>query len=191
MARCICMFTTGKAMQTAVSTFRFKPRAFAAGVLLASALSAALVQAPAWADTAPVWSTTAVAAASPTSCAQCGVVEAVTTQPRGDGSSSGLGAAAGAALGGWLANQFGSGDGKNFATILGMLGGTWAGNMLEKQFRQGTAFRIDVRMPDGSLRSIDHSSSLPVGSVVRVDGNSLSPVVPTEAETPGAVHTSV
>ncbi len=189
MARCICMFTTGKAMQTAVSTFRFKPRALAAGVLLASALSG--VQAPAWADTAPVWTASAVAVAGPVACAQCGVVEAVIAQPRGDGTSSGLGAAAGAALGGWLANQFGSGDGKNFATILGMLGGTWAGNMLEKQFRQGTAFRIDVRMPDGSLRSIDHSSSLPVGSVVRVDGNSLSPVVPTEAETPGAVHTSV
>jgi outer membrane lipoprotein SlyB len=122
-------------------------------------------------------------------CAQCGVVEAVTAQPRGDGSSSGLGAAAGAALGGWLANQFGSGDGKNFATILGMLGGTWAGNMLEKEFRQGTAYRIDVRMADGSLRSLDHRSSLPVGSAVRVDGNSLTPVTPAETATPSAVNT--
>jgi outer membrane lipoprotein SlyB len=185
------MSTTGKAMQTAVSTFRFKPRALAAGVLLASALSG--VQAPAWADTVPVWTASAVTVAGPAVppavCAQCGVVEAVTAQPRGDGSSSGLGAAAGAALGGWLANQFGSGDGKNFATILGMLGGTWAGNMLETEFRQGTAYRIDVRMADGSLRSLDHRSSLPVGSAVRVDGNSLTPVTPAETATPSAVNT--
>jgi outer membrane lipoprotein SlyB len=189
MKRCICMSTTGKTMQTVVSTFRFQPRTLAAGVLLASALSG--VQAPVWADTAPVWTASAMAVAGPAACAQCGVVETVTAQPRGDGTSSGLGAAAGAALGGWLANQFGSGDGKNFATMLGMLGGTWAGNMLEKEFRKGTAYRIDVRMPDGSLRSIDYSSSLPVGSVVRVDGNSLTPVNPSEIDTPGAVHTSV
>lgn len=185
------MSTTGKAMQTVVSTFRFQSRALTVGVLLAGALSAALAQTPAWADAAPVWTASAVPVAGPAACAQCGVVEAVIAQPRGDGTSSGLGAAAGAALGGWLANQFGSGDGKNFATILGMLGGTWAGNMLEKQFRQETAYRIDVRMPDGSLRSIDHSNSLPVGSVVRVDGNSLTLVTPTETATPGAVHTSV
>ncbi len=185
------MSTTGKAMQTAVSSSCFKPRARVAGVLLAGALSCVAVQVPAWADTAPVWTASAVTVAGPAACAQCGVVEAVTVQPRGDGTSTGLGAAAGAALGGWLANQFGSGDGKNFATILGMLGGTWAGNMLEKEFRQGTAYRIDVRMPDGSLRSVDHRNSLPVGSVVRVEGNILTPVVPSETDPSGAVHTSV
>ncbi len=185
------MSTTSKTMQTVVSTVSFKPRALAAGVLLAAALCG--VQAPAWVESEPQWTTRVVTvagpAAGPAVCAQCGVVEAVTAQSKGDGTSTGLGAAAGAALGGWLANQFGSGDGKNFATILGMLGGTWAGNMLEKQFRQETAYRIDVRMPDGSLRSIDHSSSLPVGSAVRVDGNSLTPVIPAETATPGAVNT--
>jgi hypothetical protein len=63
--------------------------------------------------------------------------------------------------------------------------------MLEKEFRQGTAYRIDVRMPDGSLRSVDHRNSLLVGSLVRVEGNILTPVVPSETDPSGAVHTSV
>jgi outer membrane lipoprotein SlyB len=119
------------------------------------------------------------------------VVEAVTPVQREGGSASGLGAAAGAVLGGWLANQMGSGDGKNLATILGMLGGTWAGNMLEKQLRQDTGYRIDIRMADGSVRSLDHSSALPVGSVVRVDGNAITLVTPSESDAANGVRTSV
>lgn len=184
------MFTTGRTMQSVFKPFLSSPRAMAAGVLLAGALaqSAAWAEAPGWqGGPALVASVQSTAAA----CAQCGVVEVVTPVQHGGGSASGLGAAAGAVLGGWLANQFGSGDGKNLATILGMLGGTWAGNMLEKQLRQDTSYRIDVRMADGSLRSVDHSSALPVGSAVRVDGNSVTVLVPGETETTGGVHTSV
>lgn len=162
----------------------------AMGVLLASAM----VQLPAWAE-APVWQGSSPLMVSMQStaaaCAQCGVVEAVTPVQRDGASASGLGAAAGAVLGGWLANQFGNGDGKSLATILGVLGGTWAGNMLEKQFRQDAGYRIDVRMADGSLRSVDHSSAFPVGSAVRVDGNSVTLVVPSETDAVTGVHTSV
>ena len=38
---------------------------------------------------------------------------------------SGLGAAAGAAQGSWIANQVGGNDGKTIATIVGLLGGMW------------------------------------------------------------------
>jgi outer membrane lipoprotein SlyB len=184
------MFTTGRVMKSVFKPLLLGPRAVAAGVLLAGAL----VQPPAWAEV-PVWQGASALVSSiqstATACTQCGVVETVTPVQRDGGSASGLGAAAGAVLGGWLANQFGNGDGKNLATILGMLGGTWAGNMLEKQFRQDTSYRIDVRMADGSLRSVDHASALPVGSAVRVDGNSVTLVVPSETDTPNGVHTSV
>lgn len=184
------MFTTGHAMQSVSKPFLLLPRVSAAGVLLASAL----VQQPAWAE-APDWQGRAVQIASsqssPVVCAQCGVVQAVTPVQREGGSASGLGAAAGAVLGGWLANQMGNGDGKSLATILGMLGGTWAGNMLEKQLRQDTGYRIDVRMADGSMRSADHSSAIPVGSVVRVEGNTVTLIAPSETDPVNGVHTSV
>ena len=184
------MFTTGHAMQSDSKPFLLFPRVTVAGVLLAGAL----VQPPAWAES-QAWQGGAARVASSqrtlVACTQCGVVEAVTPVQRDGGSASGLGAAAGAVLGGWLANQMGNGDGKSLATILGVLGGTWAGNMLEKQFRQDTSYRIDVRMADGSVRSVDHSSAMPVGSVVRVDGNSVTLVTPSEADSASGVHTSV
>lgn len=166
------------------------PRVAVVGVSLASVL----LQQPAWAE-APAWQGGAARPASIQStsvvCAQCGVVEAVTPVQRDGGSASGLGAAAGAVLGGWLANQMGNGDGKSLATILGVLGGTWAGNLLEKQLRQDSSYRIDVRMADGSVRSVEHSSAIPVGSVVRLDGNSVTQVTPGETDTTNGVHTSV
>lgn len=177
-------------MQSVSKPFLLFPRVAVAGVLLAGAL----VQQPAWA-VSPSWQAGAAPVAggqsTPAGCTQCGVVEAVTPVQREGGSASGLGAAAGAVLGGWLANQMGSGDGKNLSTILGVLGGTWAGNMLEKQLRQDTGYRIDVRMADGSVRSLEHSSALPVGSVVRVDGNAVTLVTPSETDAAKGVHTSV
>jgi len=165
-------------------------RVAVAGVLL----TCALVQLPAWAES-QAWqggtTRVAISQSMPVVCAQCGVVEAATPVQRDGGSASGLGAAAGAVLGGWLANQMGNGDGKSLATILGMLGGTWAGNMLEKQLRQDTGYRIDVRMADGSVRSVDHASALPVGSVVRVDGNMVTLVAPSATDPVNGVHTSV
>jgi len=184
------MFTTGHAMPSVSKPFLLFPRLAVAGVLLASALA----QQPAWAES-PAWqegaSRAAISQGTPVACAQCGVVEAVTPVQRDGGSASGLGAAAGAVLGGWLANQMGNGDGKSLATILGMLGGTWAGNMLEKQLRQDTGYRIDVRMADGSVRSVDHSSALPVGSAVRVDGNTVTLVTPSDTDTANGVRTAV
>lgn len=175
-------------MKSSCKSLVLGSRAAAGGLLLACAL----VQAPAWAE-APSWRSDPQVASVPKAaplCAQCGVVEAVTPAKADAGNPSGLGAAAGAFLGGWLANQMSTGEGKNFATILGMLGGTWAGNMLEKQFRQGSAYRIDVRMADGSLRSVDHSSALPVGSTVRVDGNSVTPAAPDGTPAPTAERTA-
>ncbi|WP_296509989.1 glycine zipper 2TM domain-containing protein [Rhodoferax sp.] len=108
-------------------------------------------------------------------CAQCGTVEAVTPVQRESANPSGAGAVAGAVLGGLVGNQFGGGDGKALATIAGVLGGGWAGNTVEKRLKKETVYLVDVRMEDGSLRSIEQSAPASVGQAVRVEGGRISP----------------
>jgi outer membrane lipoprotein SlyB len=107
-------------------------------------------------------------------CAVCGTVEGVTPVQR-EQKPSGVGAVAGAALGGLVGNQVGGGDGKTVATILGVLGGGWAGHNVEKRMKQETRYQVDVRMEDGSLRRIEQATPATVGARVTVDGDTLSP----------------
>lgn len=116
----------------------------------------------------------AVAAAAPL-CAQCGRVEEVTPMQR-EAKASGVGAVAGAVVGGLVGNQFGGGDGKTLATIAGMVGGGWAGNTVEKKMKTETVYRVDVRMENGSLRTLEQTSPVAVGSRVTVDGDTLHTV---------------
>ncbi|MDZ7937556.1 MAG: glycine zipper 2TM domain-containing protein [Rhodoferax sp.] len=111
-------------------------------------------------------------AAAPLMCAQCGRVEAVTPFQR-EAKASGVGAVAGAVLGGLVGNQFGGGDGKTVATIAGALGGGWAGNTVEKKMKSETVYRVDVRMENGSLRTLEQTQPVAVGSRVTVDGTTL------------------
>ncbi|NBW50274.1 MAG: hypothetical protein EBR49_09340 [Betaproteobacteria bacterium] len=105
-------------------------------------------------------------------CSECGIVESVTEVPR-DTANSGVGAAIGAALGGLIANKIGGEEGKTMATIIGLLGGVWAGNAIEKQLKQKPGYRIVVRMLDNTQRTFEREVSLPVGSQVRVQGGTL------------------
>ena len=113
-----------------------------------------------------------------TACANCGVVESVTEVKRSK-LPSGLGALAGAALGGFIAKEVGGKDGQTLATIIGLLGGMWAGNAAEKHYNGETVFTVTVRMEDGSLRTIEQTSPVAVGAHVTVDGNALTPVTIT------------
>jgi outer membrane lipoprotein SlyB len=108
-------------------------------------------------------------------CAICGTVESVKEAQR-ESAPSGLGALAGAALGGWIANQVGSNDGKTLATIVGLLGGMWAGNAAEKQIKKETVYAVAVRMEDGSLQTLEQSSPIAVGTHVTVEGSVIVPM---------------
>jgi outer membrane lipoprotein SlyB len=108
-------------------------------------------------------------------CATCGVVESVTPIQRESANPSGAGAVAGAVLGGLVGNQFGGGDGKALATIAGVLGGGWAGNTVEKRLKKDTVYMVEVRMEDGSVRTIEQAASASVGQHVTVEGNSITP----------------
>lgn len=105
-------------------------------------------------------------------CATCGTVEGVTPvqQP---GASSGVGAVAGAALGGLVGNQVGGGTGKTIATLLGVVGGSIAGDAVEKRMKHETRYRILVRMEDGSVRTLEQATPATVGARVTVDGDSM------------------
>lgn len=122
----------------------------------------------------PVEATRVVAQAPKVVCADCGTVESV--EPiQHETTPTGVGAIAGAVLGGLVGNQFGGGEGKAVATVIGAMGGGWAGNTVEKRMKKETAYRVDVRMDDGSLRTLEQNSPPAVGAQVTVDGNVISP----------------
>ena len=126
----------------------------------------AYAQAPAQAA-APVVAKRAVAP-----CVNCGTVESVhAVKVKGQG--TGVGAVAGGVLGGVVGNQFGHGNGKAAMTVLGAVGGGFAGNEVERRTRAETLFDVQVRMRDGSRRVIRESQPPAVGARVAVEGQRL------------------
>ena len=107
-------------------------------------------------------------------CGNCGAVESVTpvqrtTKPDGPG----VGAVAGGVAGAVLGNQVGQGNGRTAATIIGAIGGGFAGNEVEKRMKRETVYQVGVRMEDGSRRTVEVAQPPAVGSKVTVDGSSI------------------
>ena len=107
-------------------------------------------------------------------CHACGAIESVTpiersTKPAGVG----IGTVAGGVLGAVLGNQIGHGGGRTAATILGAVGGGFAGNAIEGHVRKETVYQVGVRMEDGSHRLVEVARPPSVGSRVTVEGNVL------------------
>lgn len=91
------------------------------------------------------------------------------------GSGVGLGTIAGAVVGGVVGNQVGSGRGNTAATVIGAAGGAYIGHELEnRQQQKADAYKITVRMEDGSYQTLMQSTnaSFRVGDRVRV-GNGV------------------
>ena len=107
-------------------------------------------------------------------CYSCGVVESVNAFQQ-QAPTSGLGAAAGALLGGVLGHQVGGGNGKTLATVAGAVGGGLAGNAVEKNTHTSTSYEVIVRMEDGSKqRFIMKEQRWRNGDLVRVDNGNLT-----------------
>ncbi len=105
-------------------------------------------------------------------CTTCGVIESVqAVQQKGQG--TGLGAVAGGVLGGVLGNQVGGGNGRKVATVIGAVGGGFAGHEVEKRARSETSYSVKVRMDDGSIRTVTQSTAPTVGQRVTVDGDTV------------------
>ena len=108
-------------------------------------------------------------------CYSCGTIESIREVEK-PGEGSGLGMAGGALGGAVLGKQFGNGRGRDALTILGAIGGGFAGHQAEKSYRTVKSYEVMVRMEDGSLRSIPSAiqPSWRAGDRVKVEGGSIS-----------------
>ena len=105
-------------------------------------------------------------------CKSCGVVESVRTVTH-KGEGSGVGAVAGGVLGAAVGNQMGKGDGRKAMTVLGALGGGLAGHEVEKRSKSATVHEVQVRMDDGTLRTVQQAQAPRTGARVRMEGQTL------------------
>jgi outer membrane lipoprotein SlyB len=77
-----------------------------------------------------------------------------------EGSQSGLGAAAGGAVGGIGGAQVDHGAGSSVAAVLGGVAGGVAGNALENKATEKDALEITVRLDSGEMRAIVQEADL-------------------------------
>lgn len=108
-------------------------------------------------------------------CTSCGTVTSVKAEKH-KGEGTGLGAVGGAVVGGVVGHQMGNGNGKKALTVLGAVGGGLAGHEIEKHARSTTVYQVQLRMDDGSTRTVTQSSAPAVGARVEVDGQQLKPL---------------
>jgi len=113
-------------------------------------------------------------APQPAYCSTCGTVVAISAV-RHEGHGTGIGAVGGAVAGGVIGNQFGAGGGRAAMTVLGALGGGFAGNSVEKHLRSSTAYSVRVRMENGKTRYFTYHEAPPFqqGQRVRVENGTL------------------
>ena len=123
---------------------------------------------------APVAAAAPVAPAPPP-CAVCGHVESVRPVQKRAQNTTGVGAVAGGVVGGLVGNQFGHGNGRVATTVLGAVGGGFAGNEVEKHVRTVTVYEVAVRMDNGTLRTVETKTAPPIGKPVTLRKGLLRP----------------
>ena len=102
-----------------------------------------------------------------------GTVESI-TQDSVQNVDSTVGAIGGALIGGGLGSLIGGGTGQVVATVVGAVGGGFAGNALAER-SQTLVWRIGVRYDDGSFATVQQTSApnLRIGDRVRVTGTGI------------------
>jgi outer membrane lipoprotein SlyB len=102
-----------------------------------------------------------------------GTVESI-TQDQVQNVNSGVGMIGGALIGGGLGSLIGGGSGQTVATVVGAVGGGFAGNQLAQRSTT-TVWRIGVRYDDGTLATIQQTVApdLRIGDRVRVSQSSI------------------
>ena len=105
-------------------------------------------------------------------CAECGVVESV-QEVKVEGQTNGVGALAGGATGALVGNRIAGSNNRTLGGVVGAVGGGLIGNAIEKHHRAGIAYDVNVRMQDGTLRTVRQSTAPAVGEKVRVESDGL------------------
>ena len=105
--------------------------------------------------------------------ARVGTVESI-TQDSVQNVNSTVGAIGGALVGGGLGSLIGGGTGQVVATVVGAVGGGFAGNALAERSHT-LVWRIGVRYDDGSYATVQQTSApaLRIGDRVRVTGTGI------------------
>jgi outer membrane lipoprotein SlyB len=75
-----------------------------------------------------------------------------------------------------VGHQVGGGNGKKAMTVLGAVGGGLAGHEIEKHARATTVYHVQLRMDDGSKRTVTQTTSPAVGARFDVQGQELKPL---------------
>jgi outer membrane lipoprotein SlyB len=107
-----------------------------------------------------------------------GVVDRIEVVRKGDTNNI-AGTVIGGIVGGLIGHQIGSGHGNTAATIAGAAGGAFVGNQAQQRTRgPNEAFRVTVRMDDGSVRAFtqENITDLRTGDRVRVSGEYIQRV---------------
>jgi outer membrane lipoprotein SlyB len=110
-----------------------------------------------------------IPAAHADDCKNCGKVTSVKTV-KVKGQSSGVGAVTGGILGGALGHQFGGGSGKTAMTVVGVAGGAYAGNEIEKNAKSKVVYKVSINMDYGETRhfTLYNQPGFNVGDRVKV-----------------------
>lgn len=111
-------------------------------------------------------------------CTNCGRVQQIKTSESSDWKKYAA-PVGGAVVGGVVGNQFGGGSGKTALTVVGALGGAFAGHKVEEKHRD-KVYEVVVKMDDGSIRTVNYQSQPPVreGDRVRLREGQLVLVEP-------------
>ena len=90
-------------------------------------------------------------------CYECGTIESVreTEKPA---ETNGVGIGVGAVTGGLLGHQMGRGNGNTAMTVLGAIGGAFAGHQIEKKVRTVKEYHLTVRFEDGTAQQVVQST---------------------------------
>lgn len=108
-------------------------------------------------------------------CANCGSVASVElVEVKGD-SPNIIGTIAGGLLGGVIGHQVGGGRGKDLATVVGAVGGAYAGNRVENSRDKTKVYRVAVRLEGGAMQNFDYANdpAVQVGTRVKVENGVL------------------
>ena len=105
-------------------------------------------------------------------CHECGVVESV-TEVKVQGQTNGVGALAGGATGALLGNRVAGNNNRTLGGVVGAVGGGLIGNAIEKHQRASIAYDVNVRMEDGTVRTVRQATAPTVGDKVRVEADGL------------------
>jgi outer membrane lipoprotein SlyB len=100
-----------------------------------------------------------------------GRVESIEVQKAPGANDFGMGSVVGGLIGGLIANQIGSGNGKMIATAAGAGGGFYVGHEAEIKGRPQNVYRIRVQLDSGDYRVVsqDNDNDLSVGNRVHID----------------------